>query len=224
MAIKKSEVQFMVNGAPVQAYLAAPEKGGPGVLVLHAWWGLKPFFKQLCDRLAEQGFVALAPDLNEGQIAKTVPEAEALLKKKNFQFTGEAVMAAKDYLRILPAVKGGKIGVVGFSMGGAFTLAAAAYAPEQVAAAVVFYGSGEEAWSKIKAKVLGHYSDVDEWEDINFVRSMESGMKAAGVEVTFHIYPGLHHWFVEDDRPEYDPAAAKMAWERTFKFLHDTLG
>ena len=223
MTIQNSNIQFLVNNKPVSAYLASPEQGGPGVLVLHAWWGLKPFFRALCDRLAEQGFVALAPDLNEGQIARTIEEADALLKKKDFQFTGNTVMAAKDALLGNSGVKSKKIGVMGFSMGAAFTLIAAAHAPEQVAAAVLFYGLGDADFDKIKAKVLGHFSDVDEWEPIDGVRSMEAGLKQAGVETTFYIYPGLAHWFVEDDRPEFDPDAAELAWSRTFAFLKDTL-
>jgi carboxymethylenebutenolidase len=223
MGIHKSNIQLVVNNKPVSAYLASPEQGGPGVLVLHAWWGLKPFFKALCDRLAEQGFVALAPDLNEGQIAATVAEAEALLKKKDFQFTGDTVMAAKDALLGNSGVKGEKIGVMGFSMGAAFTLTAAAHAPGQVAAAVLFYGAGDESFDKINARVLGHFSDVDEWEPIDGVRAMEAGLKQAGVETTFHIYPGMAHWFVEDDRPEFDPEAAELAWSRTFEFLDNAL-
>lgn len=223
MSIQKSNIQLVVNDKPVNAYLASPEQGGPGVLVLHAWWGLKPFFKALCERLAEQGFVALAPDLNEGQIAGTIEEAKALMETRDFHLVEDTVMAAKDALLGLSGVNGKKIGVVGFSMGGAWTLVAAAFAPEQVAAAVVFYGSGEVDFGKIKAKVLGHYSDVDEWESLDYVRSMESEMKKANVDVTFHIYPGLAHWFVEDDRPEFDPQAAGLAWERTFNFLHETL-
>ena len=223
MTIQKSNITLLVNDKPVSAYLASPEQGGPGVLVLHAWWGLKPFFKALCDRLAEQGFVALAPDLNEGQIAATIEEANALLEKKDFQLMGATVMAAKDALLGNSGVKGKKIGVMGFSMGAAFTLTAAAHAPGQVAAAILFYGAGDESFDKIKARVLGHFSDVDEWEPIDGVRAMEAGLKQAGVDTTFHIYPGMAHWFVEDDRPEFNPAAAELAWGRTFAFLHETL-
>jgi len=76
MSIQKSDIQLDVNGKSVNAYVASPESGGPGVLVLHAWWGLKPFFKQVCDQIAEQGFVALAPDLYQGRIANTIDEAK----------------------------------------------------------------------------------------------------------------------------------------------------
>ena len=80
MSIQKTDLTLEVNGQPVKAYLATPETGGPGLLVLHAWWGLKPFFKNLCDRLAEGGFTALAPDLFQGQIAETIEAAEEVMK------------------------------------------------------------------------------------------------------------------------------------------------
>jgi carboxymethylenebutenolidase len=219
-----STIELTVNDRSVNAYLSLPASGtGPGILVLHAWWGLKPFFKQLCDRLAEQGFVAFAPDLNRGEIAKTIPEAEALKEKEDSKFTNSAVMAAKDYLLAHPALKGKTIAVMGFSMGAAWSLVTVAAAPEQVSAAVIFYGVYNPGFSKTKTKILGHFAEVDEWEPLDGVRSVEREMKAAGLDVTFHIYPNVSHWFVEDDRPEYNPSAANLAWERTFDFLKKEL-
>ena len=84
MSIQKSEIQLLVNNNTANAYLAAPQDGGPGILVLHAWWGLKPFFKQVCDQLAAQGFTAFAPDLYQGRIATTIEEAKALMEKQQF--------------------------------------------------------------------------------------------------------------------------------------------
>jgi carboxymethylenebutenolidase len=223
MSIHRTNLKLIVDGKSVNAYLASPEEGEPGVLVLHAWWGLKPFFKKLCDHLAEQGFVALAPDLNNGQIAGTIDEAKALMEKHDTQFMDDIIMTAKDTLLNYSGVTGNKIGVMGFSMGAAWTLTTAAFAPEQVAAAVLFYGIGEANFSKIKAKVLGHFSDVDEWEPMDGIRWVESELTKASVDTTFHIYPGLAHWFVEDDRPEFNPEAADLAWSRTFTFLRDTL-
>ena len=216
MSIQKSEIKLDVNGKSVNAYLAAPKDGGPGVLVLHAWWGLKPFFKQVCDQLAEQGFTAFAPDLRNGQIAKTIEEAKALMENSDDQLVGDTVMAAKDHLREM--VKG-KIGVIGFSMGAAWALIVASDKPEQIAATVLFYGNGDADYGKITAKVMGHYSDNDEWEPNEYVENTFAEFKKAGVDATLHIYPGVAHWFVESDRPEYDSSAASLAWERTFEFL-----
>jgi carboxymethylenebutenolidase len=218
------DIQLQVNNQPVNAYLALPARGkGPGVLLLHAWWGLKPFFKQVCDRLAEQGFVALAPDLYHGPIAATIDEAKALMEAADSQLIGDTVMAAKDFLLAHPAKTGEKLGTVGFSMGSGWSLVAATHAPDQFAAVVSFYGAGEADFGKMQAKFMGHFSDADEWEPLKWVNWMADAMKTAGVDTTFFIYPGVAHWFVEDDRPEYDPAAAKLAWERTFAFLKENL-
>ena len=220
MAIQKSEIELDVNGKPVNAYLAAPTTGGPGVLVLHAWWGLKPFFKQLCDRLAEQGFVALAPDLREGQIAETIEAAKELMQKSDGEFVGDIVMAAKDHLLTLTK---NKIGVMGFSMGAAWSMVVAAHDPDNIAATVLFYGAEGVDFGKVKSKILGHFSESDEWEPIDGVRALEADMKAAQVDATLHFYPNVDHWFVESDRPEYDASAASLAWERTFEFLKKNL-
>lgn len=220
MSIQTSQIQLQVKDKTANAYLAKPQHGGPGILVLHAWWGLKPFFKQVCDRLAEQGFVVLAPDLYQGHIAKTVDEAKALLEQRDFELMVDTVKAAKDHLVSLRVGK--SIAVVGFSMGAALSLQVAENEPD-VSAAVLFYGSGGENPGQVKAKVLGHFSDADEWEPLDDVKALEAGMKSAGVDVTFHIYPKAGHWFVEEDRPEFDSAASLLAWSRTFEFLRSNL-
>ncbi len=220
MSIQKSEIQLSVNSQTANGYLASPTDGGPGILVLHAWWGLKPFFKQVCDRLAEQGFTVLAPDLRNGQIAKTIEEAKALMENSDSQLVGDAVMAAKDYLRELTK---GKIGLVGFSMGGGWALILASTKPEQIGATVIFYGNEDADYGKITSKVMGHYSDNDEWEPNEYVEKTFAAFRSAGVDATLHIYPGVGHWFVEEDRPEYDPSAAQLAWQRTFGFLKKNL-
>jgi carboxymethylenebutenolidase len=219
MSIKQSDIILKVDHDNAHAYLASPEQDGPGILVIHAWWGLKPFFKELCDRLADQGFIAIAPDLRKGQIAKSIDEAKSLMEKSNRQFVGNTVMAAKDYLFTLPKRNGEKIAVIGFSMGAAWSLDVAQRDPDRVAATILYYGTDHVDFNKVKSKILGHYSDSDEWEPMEEIRAMETGMKAAGVDVTLHIYPEVAHWFVEEDRPEYNPAAAKLSWERTLGFL-----
>ena len=220
MPAQKSDIQIQVNDKKANAYLAAPEKGGPGVLVLHAWWGLKPFFKAVCDKLAEQGFTALAPDLYQGRIAKTVDEAKALLDQRDFELMGDTVKAAKDYL--ISISSGKPIAVLGFSMGASWALVVAVN-ERDISAVVLFYGSEGVDFTPVQAKVLGHYAEVDEWEPLDGIKAMEKDMKAAGVDVTLHFYPNVGHWFVEEDRPEYNPKAANLAWERTIEFLKETL-
>lgn len=214
------EVTFDVNGKSANGYLALPfQADGPGIIVLHAWWGLNQIFKNLCDRLASEGFVAFAPDLNEGRVASTIEEAKEIMSSLDEQRKYDVAMAAVDFLRARPEVRKEPFALIGFSMGGAWSLVLASKRPEEIQKAVLFYGAGEGDFAKIKAEILGHFSDTDEWEDINYVRSMENDLRTAGVKTNIHIYSQMPHWFFEDDRPEFNPQAAELAWTRTLEFL-----
>lgn len=222
MAIQGSEISLDVIGKPLKAYLVSPGHGRPGVLVLPSWFGLKPYFKQVCHRLAEQGYTALALDYYGGRIGNTVDEAKALQQEAESDpdVMGARVQAAKDHLASLRT--GESIGILGFSMGTDWAVMTAAKEPD-VAATVLFYGGWSVDFSHMKSKVLGHYAETDEWQPFEVAKEMETNMKAAGVDVTLYTYPGTAHWFMEEDRPEYNPAAASLAWERTFAFLTRSL-
>jgi carboxymethylenebutenolidase len=209
------------NGA---GYLALPDQGhGPGVLVLHAWWGLSSFFQELCDRLAAAGFVALAPDLYQGRSAATIDEAEALLKQRDFAAMQAIAEGALAYLQSHPAVRGEGLAALGFSMGAAWAAELASAAPDAIPAVVLFYGTVDADFAASRAAYLCHFAAADEWEPDEGVRQMEAAMRAAGREVTLHVYPGAQHWFFEANRPEYNAAAAELAWRRTVEFLHKQL-
>lgn len=218
-------VKFRVGTGQGTGYLASPEKPRGGVLVLHAWWGLNDFFKSFSDRLASQGFLTLAPDLNSGAVARTVEQAKDLMSKVDDKTRQEIVLGAADYLQSNPSMSGRKIGVVGFSMGGAHSLLLSTLKPESVGAVVVFYAAWSEPdFSKAKASFLGHFAPDDEWEPIEGVRATEEKIRGAGRDVTFHFYPGTKHWFVEENRPvEYKRDAADLAWKRTLEFLDSKL-
>ena len=222
MSIQTSEITLDMRGTPLHAYLASPPQGGPGVLVLPSWWGLKPFFKQVCDRLAEHGYTALAPDYYQGRIGHTVEEAQALQEEaeSDLAVMEALVKIAKDQLASLRT--GESISLLGFSMGTDWAVITAANESD-VTATVLFYGGWSADFSKMRSKVLGHYAETDRWYPFDKAKEMEQNMKAAGVDVTLHLYPGTAHWFMEEDRPEYDPAAASLAWERTLKFLKQSL-
>lgn len=205
---------------PRNALLFKPAAGsGPGVLVLHAWWGLNDFIKGFCQRLADKGFTVLAPDLYRGKIARTIPEAEALRDQldANSQQAAADVLAAADRLRDLT---GQPIAVVGFSLGGYFALQLSAERPEAVDRVVAFYTDSDTDFSAARASYLGHFAENDPYEPPEAVRALEDSLRAAGRPYTFHTYPGTGHWFFEADRPDaYDPAAAQLAWQRTLAFL-----
>jgi carboxymethylenebutenolidase len=218
-------VEFKTGIGNGTGYFALPEKPRGGVLVLHAWWGLNDFFKSFCDRLASQGFLALAPDLQAGRVAKTVSEAKELMSKMDEDARRPIVLGALDYLRSQPSQSGLKVGVVGFSMGASWALWLGTAKPDDVRAVVAFYGTYPDlAFSEAKASFLGHFAPEDEWEPTNDVKAMEQQIREAGREVTFHFYPGTKHWFVEENRPvEFNRDAADLAWKRTLEFLNNKL-
>jgi carboxymethylenebutenolidase len=206
--------------------VVAPEGGaGPGVLVLHGWWGLTPFFRRVCDRLADAGFVAMAPDLyGDGRTADTPDEAEALLASADPNLVARLVLASVATLRNLPITSDGPIGVLGFSMGGSWALWGAARAPEHLAATVVFYATQEMDLSDLGGAVLGHFAEHDEFVSEDDAVMLEADLHLLGKPVRFHRYPGTSHWFFEDDRtPAFDAEAADAAWARTIEFLRTHL-
>ncbi len=224
MTLKSHMVEFKTEGGPGKGYLASPEKLRGGVLVLHAWWGLNDFFKGFANRLASQGFLALAPDLHDGALATSVEGAKELKSKIDDGRIKRIVLGSTDYLRSDPSISGHKIGVVGFSMGAAWSFLLSTLKPETVGAVVVFYGSYPIDFSKSEASYLGHYAPDDEWEPLADVRATEEKIRGAGRDVAFHFYPGTKHWFVEENRPvEYNREASDLAWERTLEFLDSKL-
>lgn len=214
-------LEFPVDGRTGVGYFAAPASGnGPGVLVLHAWWGLTPFFKEVCDRLAGEGFVAFAPDLYHGRTAATIDEAKELQSTLDGDETYKEISAAIEHLLAHEAVQGSRIGVVGFSMGGAWAL----MLEEHIGAVVVFYGTTDPKYVSVDAAILGHFAEQDEFDPREEVLQLEQAIRAGGRDVTFHFYPEAQHWFFESDRPGYYHAdAAGLAWQRTVEFLRKQL-
>ena len=214
------DISFDVNGKFASGYLALPaDSDAHGVIVLHAWWGLNPFFKSVCDRLASEGFAVFAPDLNEGRVASTVDEAKQIMSELDSERKHAVVIAAPDFLRGRPEVRREPFSLIGFSMGAAWALELAGERPEDIGKVALFYGVGGPDFAKVRAEILGHFSDADEWEPMDGIRAMEADMRSAGLKPDFHIYPQMPHWFFEEDRPEYDPQSAEAAWERTLGFL-----
>ncbi|HEY7341555.1 MAG TPA: dienelactone hydrolase family protein [Ktedonobacterales bacterium] len=228
-------IEFDANGATAPGYLATPEgtdtSGGPGVLVLHAWWGLTAPFRQVCDRLAAAGFVALAPDLYRGKTTASVEEAETLssaLNQEEERVRGD-IHGALRFLHAhgatSPANGRGAVGVIGFSMGGAYALDTSIALPEEIAAVVIFYATYTGLdFAAARAAYLGHFAENDPFEPTESVVELERELQAAGKQVIFYTYPGTTHWFFEPNRSAaYDAAAAALAWDRTLAFLNAEL-
>lgn len=203
-------------GENYKGYLALPSAGkGPGLLLLHAWWGLTDLFKEVADRLAAEGFVVLAPDLYGGQHTAEIAEAEKLVSVEGaFEGRMATALAALAMLQNHSARTGDKVAVVGFSMGAAYALVLDEAQPEAFDKIVLFYGMAGADVSKSQAKVLAHFAENDPYE------STEEARKMSAPNLDVHIYPGTGHWFFEHNRPDaYNAEAAQKAWERTVAFL-----
>ena len=206
-----------------EGLLAVPPTGkGPGVLVLHAWWGLNDTIKAFCTRLAESGFVVFAPDLYHGKVADNIPDAEALGKAldANHLQAKAKIADATMFLnaRADPSERG--LAVIGFSLGAYYALDLSVTDPEHIRSVVIFYGTGVDDFSNSRGTYLGHFAENDEFEPQSNVDSLEESLRRAGRTVTFYRYPGTGHWFFEPDRPQaYNEAAANLAWDRTLAFL-----
>jgi carboxymethylenebutenolidase len=206
-----------------QGFLAVPPGGqGPGVLVLHAWWGLNDTVKAFCTRLAESGFVAFAPDLYHGQVADNIADAETLgkaLDTNHLQAKAEIVEATMFLNERAEQAEPG-LAVIGFSLGAYYALDLAAADPEHIRSVVIFYGTGDGDHSSSRAAYLGHFAEQDEFEPQANVDHLEESLRRAGRPVTFYRYGGTGHWFFEPDRTQaYNQAAANLAWNRTLAFL-----
>lgn len=210
--------------ATIQGYLATPPTGGPGVLVLHPWWGLSDAVKQACDRLAAHGFIAYAPDLYHGHLAATIEQAEALAQQLNPANAMADITAAVELLWERAGAPERGLGVIGFSLGAFYALRLSAADPQRISAVVLFYGTGDGEFSRARAAYLGHFAETDPYEPAESVEWVQSALTAAGRSTTFHHYQGVGHWFAEADRPQaYNEAAAKLAWQRTLAFLKSAL-
>ena len=226
----RQNVTFPSNGRTAHGYLALPASGqGPGVIVVQEWWGLTDHVADVANRLAGEGFVALAPDLYGGRTTHDSDEAGRLMQQLPVDQAARDLVGAVDYLLEHDAVTGEKVGAVGFCMGGGFVIVLAREAGDRLGAAVPFYGVLGEDYgdlSTIKAPMLGHFAEQDTMAPPEAVRALEQRIRdQAGVEVTFHIYPGVGHAFFNDENHmgTYNPEQATIAWERTLDFLRSKL-
>jgi carboxymethylenebutenolidase len=221
-------ISFKTNGTTISGYLARPGKPGPGIIVIQEWWGLVPHIEQVADRFANEGFVALAPDLYRGQTTKSPDEAGRLMMSLRVDEAERDLAAAINYLAALPDVVASgvrKVGTIGFCMGGALSLLAASR-NAQVGACVVFYGGHPNIkpdLSSLQAPVLGIYAGNDASVNPQVVAALDRRLTELGKEHTFHTYPDVGHAFFNDEGKAYDAAAAQDAWTKTLAFLRREL-
>lgn len=201
------------------------------MLVLQEWWGLNPQIKGVADRLASEGFVALAPDLYHGELAEhdEMDKAAHLMSSMPIDRAARDMGGAVDFLLAHEATSGSSVGAVGFCMGGAMTLLVSALQGDKIGAAVPFYGAplGDQApeWGGLTAPVLIHAAENDEFFPPAAIEALGEELRAMGRDVTVHVYPGTGHAFANetDALGTYEPEAAKTAWDRSVAFFRDKL-
>lgn len=224
-------VEFASNGSTAKGYLATPAAGaGPGLVVIQEYWGLVPHIEDVCERLASEGFTALAPDLYHGETTDEPDEAGKLMMALNMEQAAKDMGGAVDYLLASDRVRGDKVGVTGFCMGGGLAMVLATQQGDKVGACVAFYGliawpDAQPDWSALTAPLMGHIAGNDEYFSPDAARELEAKLKDLGKSVEFHYYDDTDHAFFNDTRPEvFAPEAADTAWDRTLDFFRSHLG
>lgn len=227
-------VSLQVRGEAVKAYVSQPMRAGlyPGVVVIHEWWGLNGQIKGVADRTAEDGYVAIAPDLYRGKLGTDAGLAHELMRGLNENYALDVVAQAIDWLRAnekqtarRPAGQEMPVGVLGFCMGGRIALATA-LKPADIQSAVMFYGSVEtqkDALKPLQVPLLGIFGNEDHGIPLDQIKAFETALKESGKQATVLVYPGVGHAFFNEERPGYDKEVAGDAWERTRMFLKETL-
>ena len=225
-------IEFPTNGRAGHGYIATAANGAdstPGIIVLQEWWGLVDQIKHTCDRFAEAGLTALAPDLYDGA---TVPldepdEAGKQMMALKMDAVAKELSGAVDEL--VRRTGRSHVGVIGFCMGGGLALVLATQRPDAVKAVVPAYGlipwpDARPDYSTLDAAVHIHAAEEDDYFDPDAARALDAELKGLGKDVETFTYPGAGHAFFNEDRPEaYHRESAELLWERTVGFFRKTL-
>jgi carboxymethylenebutenolidase len=225
-------VEYQGKAGPVLAYLARPVKAGkyPAIIVIHENAGLSDHIRDVARRLADQGYVALAPDYLSrlGGTTKVTPKGEGLAKIREmvpWQNVAEDTAAGFDYLKVLPDVRSDRLGLMGFCWGGEMTFAAATQIPS-LDAVVVYYGRSPDPLDNVKnirAPVMAHYGEKDAGVNKG-ISDTAAAMKKYNKAYDYKIYSNAQHAFNNDTNPgRYDAPASREAWDRTLAFFNKNL-
>jgi carboxymethylenebutenolidase len=217
-------VSFDSQSRQAYGYLALPESGsGPGIIVIQEWWGLTSHIADLANRLAAEGFVALAPDLYGGPTTHDPAEAKELLAALPVDRAIQDLAGAVDYLLARDEVTSSTLGVIGFCMGGGFVLGMAGAQGDRISAAVPFYGMPRPGFdlSGLSCAVQGHYGTEDAGIPLDKVNDLfDSIKKSTDKPVELHTYEAGHAFLNDENlNGTYDPDNAALAWKRATQFL-----
>ncbi|HET7921793.1 MAG TPA: dienelactone hydrolase family protein [Gammaproteobacteria bacterium] len=222
-------VYATVNGKPVHGYLARPKNSKaalPGIIVIHEWWGLNDNIRHTAERLAGEGYTALAVDLYGGHAAATPEEAETLMKGVLADTAAASDNLRQAYFYLQDAEHAPRIGVIGWCFGGGWSLETALMLPDKLSAAVMYYGRPVDdvaRLSKLKMPLLGLFGEQDRGITPARVKAFATALKQAHVKAEIHEYPGAGHAFANPSGRNYQAAAARDAWRRTVAFFKQYL-
>jgi len=196
---------------------------GPGVLVIHSWWGANSGFVSFCQALASEGFVTGLADLFCGGTASSPEEARRLRRASRREPMYRTLIRNIDELQSFDGA-GADIGVVGFSMGGHWAVWLSQQGELPICATVLYYAARAGSFAASRSSFLAHYADRDPWVSRPSRRRMEREIEKAGCAYQAFDYPGTRHWFAEEDRAqEYEAEASGLSFERTARHLKDKL-
>ena len=198
------------------------------MIVIQEWWGLTSHIKDVTDRLAAEGFVALAPDLYGGATTHDGDEAGRLMGELPVEGAARDLGGAVDFLLGRSEVTSSTVGAVGFCMGGGFVLVLAAQEGARIGAAVPFYGVLKQDYPNlggITAPVQGHFGEEDSFTAPESARALAERIEAeSGTAPEFHFYPAGHAFFNDENLlGTYDKEQADLAWQRTLAFLRENV-
>ncbi len=225
-SIRHREVAYAtLNGRAVRGYLAEPLHANgplPAIIVIHEWWGLNDNIRSMADQLAGEGYAALAVDLYGGHAA-TTPEAAVKLMQGVLADTAAASSNLRQaYAYVHDALHAPRVGVIGWCFGGGWSLQTALMLPEQLNAAVMYYGRPVDdvaELSKLRMPLLGFFGEQDKGITPADVRAFQAALKQAHVNAEVHEYADAGHAFANPSGGNYRPAAAADAWKRTLAFF-----
>ena len=209
-------------GGQLEGALAEPSgtsKAG-GLVVIHEWWGLSEHIKALCDRFAQAGILAVAPDLFHGKRPSTQPEAAQTMMELDRKRAVAEIGDATAFLNGHPR-NNGKVAAIGFCMGGSLAFAAARQV-EGLVAAVPFYGLPEvpvEEFAKVRIPIQAHFAKKDDWAKASVAADIQRTVRSGGGQMDLYVYESGHAFMRATDPHVYDEKNSKVAWERALEFL-----
>lgn len=225
--VSGEDVQYAtVDGEEITGYMAKRDgvEDAPGIIIIHEWWGLNDNIRMMTEKLAGEGYTALAVDLYNGKVAESPDSAGTYARSVNDKQAIDNLTQAYRFLT--EEEDANNIGVIGWCFGGAWSLQTALAHPDKIDATVIYYGrlvTDTEQLKTLQMPVLGIFGEEDEGIPVEQVKEFESALNEVDVENNIHIYEDADHAFANPSGTRYNKEAAKDAWDKTVRFLNEKL-